>query len=332
MFGSHLSIAGGFHNALLDAERLGLETVQLFTANPRQLAVGRMIAHFFTKNQQQWHANPLASDAVALFRQHAARLGFTQIVAHDSYLINLAAVDPALRDKSIAAFSREIDRCNQLGIAYLVTHPGAHCGQGEDIGLEKIIAAYNQIMQEHPGPGVTVCIETTAGQGSCLGCTFEHIARILKGVARPERFGVCLDTCHVLAAGYDIRTARGTTKMLDDFDRRIGLDHLKVFHFNDSKKPLGSRVDRHTHIGHGHVGLAAFRTIVRDPRFKQIPKILETPKEKAPDGRDWDAINLEVLWNLARGKKVALTTPVVVQTSKPVPATHARHAKSKPPR
>jgi len=271
------------HNALLDAEKLGLETVQVFT-----------------KNQQQWQAKPLDAEMVAAFAQHAARLNFTQIVAHDSYLINLAAVLGELREKSMAAFSHEMERCNQLGITYLVTHPGAHCGQGEDCGLDKVIDAFNQILQDHPGDGVTVCIETTAGQGTCLGYSFEHLAHILKGMTRPERFAVCLDTCHVLAAGYDIRTARGTRQMLAEFDRIIGLDRLKVFHLNDSKKPLGSRVDRHTHIGQGEVGLEAFRTIVRAKHFRKVPKILETPKEKAPDGRDWDAVNLEVLKRLMK--------------------------------
>jgi deoxyribonuclease IV len=289
MLGSHLSIAGGMHNALLEAEKLGLDTVQIFT-----------------KNQQQWKANPLSSEAIAMFKEHADRLGFTQIVAHDSYLINLAAVDPEMRAKSMAAFSHEMERCDQLGISYLVTHPGAHVGQGEDRGLEKIIDAFNEIMLAHPGDGVTVCVETTAGQGSCLGWSFEHIARILNGVKRADRFGVCLDTCHVLAAGYDIRTTAGTKKMLDDFDRIVGIERLQVFHLNDSKKALGSRVDRHTHLGRGAVGLEAFKTIMRDERFKDVPKILETPKEEAADGRQWDEINIGILRDLGRGKKVLI--------------------------
>jgi deoxyribonuclease-4 len=306
MIGSHLSISGGMHNALLDAEKLGLDTVQVFT-----------------KNQQQWQANPLSIQTLAMFHGHAKRLGFTQIVAHDSYLINLAAVDPAMRAKSMAAFSHEMERCDELGISYLVTHPGAHVGQGEDIGIEKVVDAFNEIMRRHPGDGVTVCVETTAGQGSCLGWSFEHIARILNGIKRADRFGVCLDTCHVLAAGYDIRTTAGTKKLLDEFDRIIGLEQLKVFHLNDSKKALGTRVDRHTHLGRGEVGLDAFRTIMRDARFKNVPKILETPKEDAPNGQKWDEINIKILRDLATGKKV------VIEAGLDAPATTNKKRKAK---
>ena len=295
MFGSHLSIAGGLHNALLEAERLHMEVAQIFT-----------------KNQQQWLAKDLDPAAIAEFRRHSQRLGFTKIVAHDSYLINLAATDAGLRAKSIAAFAEEMRRCDLLGIRYLVMHPGAHTGQGEEVGLKKVVDAFNQVSAalpkaKSPTEGVIVCVESTAGQGTCLGHTFAHLAQILSRLKHPERFGICLDTCHLLAAGYELETAAGTAKMLAEFDRLIGLDHLKVWHLNDSKKPRGSRVDRHEHIGRGCVGLEAFALICRDPRFAQMPKILETPKEKAPDGRDWDEINLEILRKLAAGKKVKIT-------------------------
>jgi len=289
MFGSHLSIAGGLHNAIVDANRLGFTTLQCFT-----------------KNQMQWSARPLLPDQIATFRETAARLNFPTIVAHDSYLINLAAPDDTQRTRAMNAFAAELQRCDQLGISCLVTHPGAHVGQGEEAGLARIIAAYRQILAAQPDGRVIICVETTAGQGSCLGHRFEQIAAILEGVANPSRMGVCMDTCHILAAGYDITTADGTRRVLDEFDRIVGLQHLKVMHLNDSKKPLGSRVDRHDHIGRGHVGLPAFEVICQDARFAAIPKIIETKKEAAPDGRDWDEVNLEILQKLAQNQRVSL--------------------------
>ena len=299
MFGSHLSIAGGHENALIEARELGMETVQLFT-----------------KNQQQWAAKPLSPEQIATFREHALRLNYPTIVAHDSYLINLAAADEAQWHKSKATFSEEMRRCDQLGVKYLVTHPGAHVGTGDEAGLERIARAYNDIIREHPGDGVVVCIETTAGQGTCLGWRFEQLARLLGAMQRPERFGVCVDTCHLLAAGYDITTAAGTLSVLAEFERIVGLKHLKVFHLNDSKKPLAARVDRHEHIGRGFVGLAAFGVICRDPRFAAIPKILETSKEGfAEDGREWDVVNLELLRQLAKGQKVRVPPKAAAEQS-----------------
>ncbi len=289
MFGSHLSIAGGMTNALAEARELHLQTVQVFT-----------------RNQQQWAAPPLAPETTAAFRSQLADLGFDQVVAHDSYLINLATTDAELRQKSIAAFTHELERCEQLAIKYLVTHMGAHGGNGETVGISNIITALRQILFRASGNTV-ICLETTAGQGTCLGYKFEHLADVMAGVGENSRLAVCLDTCHVLAAGYDITTEAGTEKMLAEFDRVIGLKYLRVMHLNDSKKPLGSRVDRHTHIGHGHVGLSAFAAICRNPQFMQIPKILETPKEMAPNGLPWDRNNLDVLIALTNGE-----TPVLV--------------------
>jgi deoxyribonuclease-4 len=290
MFGSHLSIAGGMHNALLSAEQLHLDCLQVFT-----------------KNQQQWAAKPLAPDAIRDFRHHAQRLGFQdKIVAHDSYLINLAAVDNAMWTKSVDAFGIEMQRCDELAIPFLVTHPGAHCGAGEDCGIAKVITALNHLFHEQKHGKVTVCLETTAGQGSCLGCTFEHLAEMIRGIKHKHRIAVCVDTCHILAAGYDITTTEGMLKTIDELDRIIGLDNVKCWHINDSKKPLASRVDRHENIGRGFVGLPAFQVLATDPRFKHVPKILETPKEKAPNGKDWDELNLHVLRTLAAGKKPRL--------------------------
>jgi deoxyribonuclease-4 len=285
MFGSHLSIAGGLHQALLAAAELNLQTVQIFT-----------------RNQRRWDAPPLKNPEVCRFRAEADRLGITRIVAHDSYLVNLAAGDEQLRQKSIAAFTGELQRCSQLGISFLVTHGGSHGGAGEARGIRRLIDSLNEALAAAADKRVIVCLETTAGQGAALGWRFEHLADIIAGVRDPERLGVCLDTCHVLAAGYDITTEQGIRRTISEFDRIIGLNRLRVIHVNDSLKPLGSRVDRHAHIGLGHVGLPAFAYLCRDARFLPIPKILETPKETAPDGRPWDQINLSILRALAAGK------------------------------
>ncbi|MDW8262198.1 MAG: deoxyribonuclease IV [Phycisphaerales bacterium] len=280
MFGSHLSIAGGLHNALLAAERLGHQTTQIFT-----------------RNQKQWRAPPLRVEAIRLWTAHCRRLKFRTTVSHDSYLINLASPDPRVRRRSVAAAIDEHHRCNQLGIPLLVMHPGAHLGEGEAAGIRRIVEALNQIHEQEPGPVLT-CLEITAGQGTTLGYRLEHLAEIIGRVRSPRRMAVCLDTAHLLAAGYDFRGRkyRGFCRQVQG---TVGLDRVKVWHLNDSKSDLGSRVDRHQHIGLGYVGLEGFRPIVRDGRWREIPKILETPKEgRAPDGREWDAFNLERLRSL----------------------------------
>jgi deoxyribonuclease IV len=279
MFGSHLSIAGGMHKALLEAERLGMETTQVFT-----------------KNQQQWKVKPLDPAAVADWISHRDRLKFKHTVSHDSYLINLASADEVLWNKSIDLFVVELSRCQILGIPYLVTHPGAHMGTGEEAGLKRVARAMDLIHARVPA-GVITCLEITAGQGTSLGYKLEHLASIMEQVKSPERLGVCLDTAHLFAAGYDFR-GRKYAAFRKQIDSTIGIDRVKVLHLNDSKKELGSRVDRHEHIGHGTIGLDGFRPIVRDKAFKNIPKILETAKEKHADGRDWDAVNLETLKSL----------------------------------
>jgi deoxyribonuclease-4 len=301
MFGSHLSVAGGLYKALLSAEKLALDTVQVFTANPRgfnvQPAGGR------------WVGAPLDPAAVESFRTHAARLGYKKIVAHDSYLINLASKDDALWEKSVAAFAQEMRRCDDLGITHLVTHPGAHCGTGEACGIDRVIAGMNRILRDQPDGRVTVCLETTAGQGTCLGCSFDQLAAMLAGMdaaGGKTRVAVCVDTCHILAAGYDITSAAGMRRTLDELNDKIGLARVHVWHLNDSKKPVGSRVDRHEHIGRGCVGLPAFQVICQDDHCRDVPKILETAKEKAPDGRDWDEVNLELLRGFAKGKVMTI--------------------------
>jgi deoxyribonuclease IV len=282
MFGSHLSIAGGLHNALLKAEELGAECVQIFT-----------------KNQQQWRCKPLDNECIAQWKSHLKRLKFKRTISHDSYLINLASADAELWRKSTELFVEELTRCNQLEIPYLVTHPGAHMGAGDESGLQRVVAALDVVHELVSDEGAITCLEITAGQGTSLGHRLEHLAFIIERVKQPKRLGVCLDTAHLFAAGYDFR-GRSYEKFRKEVERTVGIRSVKVLHLNDSKKDLGSRVDRHDHIGHGKIGLEGFRPIVGDRAFAKVPKILETPKLKAPDGREWDAINLEVLRGMVR--------------------------------
>jgi deoxyribonuclease-4 len=280
MFGSHLSIAGGMHKALLAAETLGHGTVQVFT-----------------KNQKTWANKPLAADAVAAWAAERDRIGFRHAVSHDSYLINLASADDALWRKSIELFVEELSRCAVLGIPYLVTHPGAHLGSGEAAGLKRVAAALDVVHGRVPA-GVITCLESTAGQGTSLGHRLEHLAVIIERVKHPDRLGVCLDTAHLFAAGYDFR-GRRYARFRREVDAAVGIDRVRVLHLNDSKKELGSRVDRHDHIGRGTIGLEGFRPFVRDPAFHDRPKILETHKDgTAEDGRTWDVVNLEALQSL----------------------------------
>src|SRR4051812_4455329 len=262
MFGSHLSISGGLYEALLSAEKLGFDTVQIFT-----------------KNQQQWKCHPLGEAAVTPWRTNCDRLKFQKTVSHDSYLINLASPAEDLRRKSIDLFIEELRRCVTLRIPYLVTHPGAHMGEGEEAGLKRVAQALDEVHAVVPANGVVTCLEITAGQGSSLGWKLEHLAEVIEQVKHPKRLGVCLDTAHLFAAGYDFR-GRKYAKFRKLIESTIGIDRVKVLHLNDSKKDLGSRVDRHDHIGRGKIGLDGFRPIVRDAAFAKIPKILETPKEK----------------------------------------------------
>ena len=282
--GAHLSIAGGVVNALLAAEQLGCQTVQLFT-----------------KNSNQWVGKPFAADEPAEFRKVLRRLKLKFATSHDSYLINLATADPALWRRSVEAFVDELDRAEALGLTYLVTHPGAHVGCGEDGGLTNVARAIDEVHSRRPGAKVKVLLELTAGQGTCLGHRFEHLAAILDNVQDPKRLGVCMDTCHVFAAGYSLATAAEYEAFMDEFDQVIGLKRLKLFHLNDSKKPCGSRVDRHEHIGRGHIGLEPFRRLLNDPRFQKTPMILETPKEDGK-GNEMDPVNLSTLRGLIRAK------------------------------
>lgn len=283
LFGAHMSIAGGCHNALREATEHRCETVQLFT-----------------KNANQWNAREFTEEDVRRFRHLLQASGLRFATAHDSYLINLASPDPALYRRSLEAFTVELQRAEQLGLSYLVMHPGAHVGAGEEEGLARVTAALDEVHSRCPDYPCQVLIEATAGQGTTLGWRFEHLGAILSRVAAPERLGVCFDTCHVFAAGYSLAPREEYEKTMAEFDRAVGLEKLRVFHVNDSLKPLGSRVDRHAHIGRGCLGLEPFRLLVNDPRFQDRPMILETPKEEG-DNADMDTVNLGVLRGLVQG-------------------------------
>ncbi|BCS52064.1 deoxyribonuclease IV [Geobacter sp. SVR] len=279
--GAHMSIAGGIHLAVDRALEAGCGALQVFT-----------------RNTNQWKGKPVSEADAALFRQKYAASGLNDVVSHDIYLINLAAPPGELRDKSLAAFRDELETCARLGIAKVVMHPGSHLSDTREAGLERVVAAFDQLFGEVPRFEGQVLLENTAGQGSNLGNCFEELQAIISGSRFSDRFAVCLDTCHTYAAGYDITTEQGYGDTMAQFDRIIGLERLACFHFNDSKKGLGSRVDRHEHIGRGELGLEPFRFILNDARFARIPKILETPKG---DDNEMDRINLEVLRGLIKG-------------------------------
>jgi deoxyribonuclease IV len=276
LFGSHMSIAGGYHLALEAAAGLQCDTVQLFT-----------------KSSNQWRAKELTEDDIRTFRQTLRRTGLRFPMAHDSYLINLASPDEELYRRSLEAFLVEMQRAEALGLKYLIMHPGAHMGSGEETGLQRVAKAFDEVHERCPGFKVRILVETTAGQGTCLGHRFEHLARILELVKEPRRVGVCLDSCHVFAAGYALAPEDKYQETMREFDRIVGLKKIRAFHVNDSLKPLGSRVDRHAHLGKGHLGLEPFRLLVNDPRFRDHPMILETAKEN-----DMDRENLAILRGL----------------------------------
>lgn len=281
LFGAHLSIRRGLADAITAAEALGCGTLQIFT-----------------KNASHWAAAPLADDEVTAFRRAAAASSLRHLTVHDSYLINLASPNDEIYAKSIDAFANELERAEALGIDYLVTHPGAHTGSGEDAGLARAAAGYDEALARCPGFKVRVLLETTAGQGTTLGHRFEHLGAILERAKSADRLGVCFDTCHAFAAGYGLESADDYDSTFRRFDAYIGLERLKVFHVNDSAKSRGTRVDRHAGIGLGEIGEAAFRRLVHDPRFADHPMILETPG-KDDDGGDMLPVNLAALRRFA---------------------------------
>ena len=280
LLGAHMSIAGGVDLAPERGESVGCEAIQLFL-----------------KNNNQWQGKEITAEASARFRKNLLKHHIKATVAHDCYLINLCATDPEILRKSREATVDELQRCKLLGIPYLVMHPGAHLDAGVEAGIRLIADSLNCCLAQTPRNRTMILLETTAGQGTNLGWRFEELGEIVRLVRAKKRIGVCLDTCHVFAAGYDIRTAAGWRKTMANFDRAIGLDLLKVFHLNDSKRELGSRVDRHEHLGQGCIGLEGFRAMVRSRRFRHCPGLLETPK--GPDLKE-DIANLARLRSLLK--------------------------------
>jgi len=281
LLGAHMSIAGGLSMAIERARSIRCTAMQIFV-----------------KNNMQWFARPLRQQEIRTFLDHAERCELVSVFAHANYLINLAATNPQFHANSVRALSEELIRSDQLQLPFLVLHPGAHLGEGEEAGLEKIVNSINNVFRKIPNVKTKIALEITAGQGSCIGHRFEHLAHIMQNVREPERLRVCLDTAHLFAAGYDISSERSIRKTFLEFDRIIpqARDRLVAIHVNDSKTDRGSRVDRHEHIGKGRIGLDLFRFIMRSPRFRKIPKVLETPK-----GKDLaeDVMNLRTLRRLA---------------------------------
>lgn len=278
ILGAHESIAGGMSKAFDRAQSVGCESVQIFV-----------------KSNRAWAVKPLTDEDIERFRARAEESGIQPVVGHASYLLNLGTPDEELWKKSRDVLILELQRCEALGVGHLVLHPGAHVGSGEEVGLKRVAQALGQVHAATPGFSAQILLETTAGQGTSLGYSFDHLAWLLSHTPEGERLGVCLDTCHVFAAGYELRTLEGYTDTIETFDHVIGLDRLRAIHLNDSKGDLGSHKDRHEHIGKGHIGLDGFRHVINDPRLAGLPGLLETPKRE--DLRE-DRENLTTLRSL----------------------------------
>lgn len=286
ILGAHQSISGGYFRSVEIAADCGCDCVQLFS-----------------KNNNQWRAKAIEDKDVEKFQAALKEKNIAHPLVHDSYLINLAAPDEELWRKSVEAYAVELLRAERLGIPYVVMHPGSFTTSSESQGLSRIVEALDEIHAKVGELQVATLLETTAGQGSALGWKFEHLAAIRDGVKQPERLGVCIDTCHIFAAGYPISMPKEYEATMDEFDRVVGLQHVKAFHLNDSKRELGSRVDRHDHIGRGKIGLEGFRLLLNDPRFTAVPMYLETPKEDEdgkPNGLELDRMNLKTLRGLVK--------------------------------
>jgi deoxyribonuclease IV len=283
LLGAHMSIRGGVSMAIERARSIRCTAMQIFV-----------------KNNMQWFARPLTGEEIRAFLNHVQRGELSSVFGHTNYLINLAATNPQFHANSIRALAEELVRADQLELPFLVLHPGAHLGAGEEAGLKKIVDSVDEVFRKIPKVKTKIALEITAGQGSCIGHRFEHLGHIIANVRESERLRVCIDTAHLFAAGYEIASESGVTTTFHEFDRVIGRNRLVAIHLNDSKTGLGSRVDRHEHIGKGRIGLDAFRFIMRSPRFSKIPKVLETPK-----GEDLaeDVINLKTLRRLAQPRR-----------------------------
>lgn len=280
LFGAHESVAGGLHKAFERIESVGGESLQIFT-----------------RNQRQWKPKPLSQDEITSFKETNEKFSDMPVASHGSYLINLATAKEELLEKSVNALVLELERCSLLGVPYVVLHPGSHGGDGVEAGLERFVAGMDSALKAGYDD-VMLLIETTAGQGTGLGSSFEEISYIREHSGFTDKIGVCVDTCHIFAAGYDLRSKEAYEKTIEAMDSIIGIENIKFFHLNDSKKELGCRVDRHEHIGKGAIGLEGFRNLVNDPRFSRMPMTLETPKG---DDLAEDRENIEVLRGLIAG-------------------------------
>jgi len=284
LLGAHFSIAKGLHRALFEAKDYGCTAVQIFT-----------------KNNSTWKEKTLSSEDIRLFDEARKKTGIQHIASHTSYLINLASPEKKKYAMSCEALKQELIRCAALEIPLVVIHPGSHMDSGEGTGIGRIVSAVNRVFDALPENPTRLLLETTAGQGFNLGHTFEQIAAMRAKVEDRDRLGVCLDTCHIFAAGYDLRTKAAYRKTFDTFNALIGLEHLYWIHLNDSKREIGSRIDRHENIGQGFIGEKAFKLLVNDSRLHDIPKVLETPKGKGD--KDWDQINLAKLREFLRNRQ-----------------------------
>ncbi len=276
ILGAHVSTAGGIHNAIKNGTDLDCEAIQIFLRNPNQ-----------------WQGKQPTDAIYEKFRTASAEAGLAEVIVHDIHLSNLASPKPDVLAKSSQAFREQMELAHVLGLRYIVTHLGAHLGEGEAFGLKRLTKSFDRLFETAEAPDVIVLLETTAGQGTNLGYCFEHIRDVIGMSKYPDRFGVCFDTCHVFAAGYDIRTEADCSKTFSQFDDTVGLNRLKAFHLNDAKSTYQSRVDRHEHIGEGNIGVPAFAYILNDPRFAAIPLIIETPEMKT-----MHAMNLSTLREL----------------------------------
>jgi deoxyribonuclease-4 len=281
-----MSIAGGVSKGLERAAQIQIDAVQIFT-----------------KNNNRWFESPLRPEEVERFRRRAAKFERRNLISHAAYLINLAAPDEEVHSRSLDALYDELIRAEALGLSWVVLHPGSHVGRGEEWGLKRVIGSLNSVLERTKGFQVGILLETTAGQGSNLGHSFKQLALMRKKVSQPKRVGVCVDTCHIFAAGYDIRTLESYRACMADLDRTIGVKNVHAIHLNDSEKPLGSRVDRHAHIGEGEIGLAGFSFFMNDARLAHLPMVLETPK--GPEMEE-DVENLRRLRELVGTIKVEL--------------------------
>ena len=296
ILGAHMSIAGGYFKAIQAGQSCQCDCVQIFT-----------------KNNNQWRAKPITDEDVTQFRQALVACQIQQTLSHSSYLINLASPDDTLWKKSIDAFVVELNRAEQLEIPSVVLHPGSYTTSSEEAGIVRICKALDEVHRQTSG-AASCLLETTAGQGSNLGWRFEQLAAMLDGVKDPERVGICVDTCHIFAAGYALGSEPEYHRTMDEFDQILGLDLIKAIHLNDSKRPFGSRKDRHEHIGRGEMGMKPFRLLLNDDRFREVPMYLETEKGQE-DGVELDVINLKRLRRMIRKTKPA-ATPTEIKPSK----------------